>query len=125
MSKNRELDGGAHSREVADCPVGDPADCPIPRERRVDDPWRNSVTERMDAFERRLAENTTLTQAIKANTDEIVEFFLAGKGFFTVVRSVGTVAKWIATIAAGLGIAYGVVKFGIGQILADMGVTKR
>lgn len=107
------------------CPAGDPADCPIPHERRADDPWRHSVTERMDAFDKRLAENTVLTQNIKANTDEIVDFFLAGKGFFQVAAAVGSLAKWIAIIAAATGIAYGIVKFGIGQLLADMGIAKK
>ncbi len=106
-----------------DCPVGSPDNCPL--ERRKDDPWRHGVTERMDGFDKRLAENTTLTQAIKANTDEIVEFFQAGKGFFAVVRGVGAVARWLAIIAGACGIAYGIVEFGIGQILADMGITKK
>lgn len=101
-----------------DCPAGDPAYCPIPHERRADDHWRSDVTARMENFDRRLAE-------IKANTDEIVQFFQAGMGFFIVVRSVGALAKWVAAIAAGAGIAYGVVRFGIGEILADMGITRK
>ncbi len=112
-------------RAAPPCPVGDPADCPIPHERRADDHWRRQVTDRMDAFEARLAENTSVTHAIKTNTDEIIEFFQAGKGFFVVVRSVGALARWVAIIAAAAGIAYGVVKFGIGQILADMGITRK
>lgn len=106
-----------------DCPAGSPENCPI--DRRRDDPWRHTVTERMDAFDRRLAENTSLTAAIKANTDEIVAFFQAGKGFFTIVRGVGAIARWLAIIAAACGIAYGIVKFGIGQILSDLGVTRK
>lgn len=105
------------------CPAGDPAHCPVPHDRRADDGWRHEVTARMDNFERRLAENTAVTHAIKSNTDEIIEFFQAGKGFFVVVRSVGALARWVAIIAAAAGIAYAVVKFGIGQILADMGIT--
>lgn len=93
-------------------------------QRRSDDVRIAELSQRIAKVEAGLANNTTLTEAVKRNTDEIVEFFQAGKGFFTVVRSVGTMAKWIATIAAGLGIAYGIVKFGIGQILADMGIRK-
>jgi len=95
-----------------------------PKDRRADDSWRALVTERIDSLEKQIAANTTLTEAIKSNTDEIVEFFQAGKGFFTVVRAVGSVARWIAIIAAAAGIAYGIVKFGLGQLLADLGVTK-
>lgn len=91
----------------------------------------DALSARMDSLERQIVENTAITQhnstvieAIKANTDEIVEFFQAGKGFFTVVRAVGSVARWIAIIAAAAGIAYGIVKFGLGQLLADLGVTK-
>lgn len=83
------------------------------RERRSYDPWRAQVTERLDSFDDQI-------KAIKANTDDIVEFFEAGRGFFVVVRSVGAFAKWLAAIAAGLGIAYAVLKFGIGQVIADL-----
>ena len=72
----------------------------------------------------RLAALEADVKAIKNNTDEIVAFFEAGKGFFTVVRAVGGVAKWVAIIAAACGIAWGVLKFGLGQLLADIGVKK-
>lgn len=92
----------------------------------------DALTARMDSLDKRIEENTAITQhnstvieAIKTNTDEIVEFFQAGKGFFTVVRAVGSVARWVAIIAAASGIAYGIVKFGLGQLLADLGVTKK
>lgn len=86
-------------------------------DRRIDDAWRDQVTERLDSFDRQFA-------AIKQNTDEIVEFFQAGKGFFAVVRVVGSAARWLAIIAAASGIAYGIVKFGLGQLLADIGIKK-
>lgn len=101
-------------------------------QRRKDDVRIDALTARMDSLDKRIEENTAITQhnstvieAIKTNTDEIVEFFQAGKGFFTVVRAVGSVARWVAIIAAAFGIAYGIVKFGIGQLLADLGVTKK
>lgn len=95
--------------------------------RRIDDTWREEVGRRMDDLAAQLAANTTVTKenstmisAVKQNTDEIVAFFQAGKGFFVVVRSVGTLAKWIAYIAAASGLAWGVAKFGIAQIIADI-----
>lgn len=94
-------------------------------ERRVNDPWRAQVAARIDALEQRLAENTEHLHAIKANTEEIVQFFQSGKGFFRVVRGVGAAARVVAYIAAAAGIAYGVVKFGVGQILADIGLPRK
>lgn len=91
-----------------------------PKDRRADDSWRSLVTERIDSLEKQIAANTTITEAIKSNTDEIVEFFQAGKGFFVVVRSVGALAKWIAYIAAAAGLAWGIAKFGIAQVIADL-----
>lgn len=113
-------DSSAHASSVADpeCPAGSPDNCPL--ERRKDDPWRHSVTERMDAFDRRLAENTTLTAAIKTNTDEIVRFFEAGKGFFQVVRAVGMVAKWVTTFGAALIIVWLVFKYGVTEVIDNV-----
>lgn len=93
-------------------------------ERRINCPWRAQVASRIDALESRLAENTALTHAIKQNTDEIVEFFQSGKGFFRVVRGVGTAARVVGYIAGAAGILWAVTKFGIGQLLADMGIKK-
>lgn len=97
-----------------DCPAGGPEDCPL--ERRKDDPWRHAITERMDAFDRTMAENTAITKLIKANTEEIVAFFEAGKGFFQVVRFVGTVAKWVTTVAAALVVFWFVFRHGVTDI---------
>lgn len=62
---------------------------------------------RVDELEEQLVRNSDMTQAnsvmiekIQKNTDEIVEFFTAGKGFFTVAKYVGVIAKWVTTIAA-------------------------
>lgn len=93
-------------------------------ERRVNDPCQQ-VSARIDALEHRIAENTELTHAIKANTEQIVLFFEAGKGFFQVVRGVGNAARVVAYIATALGITWAVAKFGIGEILADLGMTKK
>lgn len=94
-------------------------------ERRANDPWRATVTARIDALEHRLAENTELTHAIKENTEQIVRFFEAGKGFFQVVRGVGNAARVVAYIAAAAGITWAVAKFGVAQILDDIGITKK
>jgi len=69
---------------------------------------------------------TKISEARKAGygDDEIVQFFEAGKGFFTVVRTVGSAAKWVAIVAAACGIAWGVLKFGVGQLMADIGIKK-
>lgn len=99
-----------------ECPVGSPDNCPL--ERRRDDPWRHSVTERMDGFDRRLAENTVLTAAIKTNTDDIVAFFEAGRGFFQVVRIVGTVAKWVTTVAAAFVVFWFIFKHGVADVIS-------
>lgn len=101
-----------------ECPAGTPENCPI--ERRRDDPWRHSVTERMDGFDRRLAENTALTAAVKTNTDDIVAFFEAGRGFFQVVRVVGTVAKWVTTVSAAIVVFWFVFKMGVSDIIAGI-----
>lgn len=82
------------------------------------------VTSRIDALEHRLAENTEHLHAIKANTEEIVLFFQNGRGFFRVVRGVGTAARVIGYIAGAAGIIWAVTKFGIGQLLADIGIKK-
>lgn len=100
------------------CPVGDPADCPIPHERRKKDPWRAEVTERMDSLDRQIA-------AVKANTEEIVEAFNAVQGFFSVMRVVGGAARWLAIIAAAAGIAWAVAKFGMRELLIDIGISKK
>lgn len=99
--------------DPSNCPVGDPADCPIPHERRADDPWRHSVTERIDAIDEQIA-------AIRKNTDEIVEFFQNGKGFFRVVKWVGLCAKWLTTVAAGLVLLWALAKFGVSSAIEDM-----
>lgn len=101
-----------------ECPVGSPDNCPL--ERREDDPWRHAVTVRMDGFDGRLAENTALTHAIKKNTDEIVAFFEAGKGFFQVVRGVGIFAKWVTTIGAAIVIFWLVFKYGVTEIIENV-----
>lgn len=110
-----------------DCPAGDPAHCPIVPNRRHEDPRWSKIHDRMEGFEaamrdqaKALAENTTVTNAIKANTDEIVAFFQAGKGFFTVVRAVGIAAKWITSIAAAAVLLWALFKYGVGNAFNDI-----
>ena len=89
-------------------------------ERRVDDTWRREVNARMDVLESQLAANTMLTQRVAANTDEIVQFFEAGKGFFRVVRWTGTAAKWVSSVAAAAVIVWALVKFGVSEAVHDV-----
>ena len=88
-----------------------PQDCPIiNREmRRADDPWRADITQSIDLLKSQhkslsddLARNTETTNTIKANTDEIVEFFKAAKGFFVVAGYFGKVMKWAGAVAAAV-----------------------
>ena len=81
-------------------------------DRRKNDPWLDEIGERIAVLEERIDE-------IKANTDEIVLFFKNGKGFFAVASGVGTFAKWIATIGAGVVIVWGVIEYGIAQAIKD------
>lgn len=92
-----------------ECPVGSPDNCPL--EPRKDDPWRHQVTERIDAIDGQIA-------VIRKNTEQIVAFFEAGKGFFQVVRLVGIVAKWVTTVAAAIVVFWFVFKMGVSDILA-------
>lgn len=73
---------------------------------------------RMDAMDAKI-------EAIHKNTDEIVEFFKSGKGFFRVVRGVGFIAKWIATVAAGVLVLWALAKLGVAHILDDAAIGKR
>ena len=70
--------------------------------RRADDPWRADITQRMNVLETTLAQNTATTNEIKSNTDEIVQFFKAGKGFFTMMGYFGKVLKWCGAVAAAV-----------------------
>ena len=77
--------------------------------RRAEDPWRADITQSIDLLKAQHSEiraavdqNTIITNDIKANTEEIIEFFKAGKGFFKIAGYAGTVAKWVTAIAAAI-----------------------
>jgi hypothetical protein len=77
--------------------------------RRADDPWRADITQSIDLLKsqhneirKAVDENTIITNTIKANTDEIIEFFKAGKGFFKIAGYAGTIAKWLGAVAAAV-----------------------
>ena len=98
-----------------------PEDCPIiEREtRRHDDPWRADITQQMQAMSQQhtqlkkaVEDNTSITKEIQANTKDIVEFFEAGKGFFTMASYVGMLAKWVTAVAAAIVAVWAAVKWG-------------
>lgn len=110
-----------------DCPAGDPADCPLEPNRRRDDPRWAQIHERMESFDKAMRDqaealkaNTTLTQEVKKNTEQIVDFFNAGRGFFTVVRFLGFVAVWITKVAAAAGIVWVLWKYGVSAALDEI-----
>lgn len=91
-----------------------------PIERRKNDPWRADITQRMQAMESghqemkvTLNKNTEMTADVHAKTSEIVEFFGAAKGAFTVLGWLGKIAKWVTAIAAAAGVVWALLKTGL------------
>lgn len=74
--------------------------------------WRELTTARLDSLETAVTKNTGITAEIKKNTDDIVEFFEAGKGFFKVASYIGKIAKWVAAVAAAIGAIYAAMHIG-------------
>lgn len=107
--------------DPAECPVGDPAACPVPRERRVDDHRWAVMEARMDTFEGALRANTELTRQVKANTDNIVTLFESGRAFFRVMGMVGGFAKWLTKVAAGMAILWVIFRYGVMEAILDLG----
>lgn len=60
--------------------------------------WRQAVGRRLDDFESRLEENTTLTKRIDTNTADMVELFNSWKGAMKVLDVLGRVAKPLLAI---------------------------
>lgn len=88
--------------KITDCPM-------IQGDRRRDDTRWFEITADISTLKAQHAEirkavdeNTAITSEIKANTDEIIEFFKAGKGFFKIAGYAGTVAKWLGAVAAAV-----------------------
>lgn len=81
----------------------------IQGERRRDDNRWQEITQDISTLKaqhgeirKAVDENTVITNDIKKNTEEIIEFFKAGKGFFKIAGYAGTVAKWVTAIAAAI-----------------------
>lgn len=88
----------------AQCPPGlDPSVCEFAR--RADDEWRQWATSHITQLD-------TKVDTLVKNTGDIIDFFNAGKGFFVIVRWVGTLAKYLTYIGAVLGALWAFVKFG-------------
>ena len=61
---------------------------------------------RMDGLDAAIKENTAITEGIKADTAEIVDFFSSMKGAFHVLNWIGALAKplsYIAMLASAVG----------------------
>lgn len=58
-----------------------------------------SLQARVETVEQAVANNTAITESIKADTGEIVEAWKSAKGGFKVLEILGKVAKPIAAIA--------------------------
>lgn len=59
-----------------------------------------------------IAENTALTKSVFANTSEIVVFFKDLKSGIKLLSYLGSVAKWLAIIAAGAAVIVTIFKTG-------------
>ena len=85
----------------------------IEGDRRRDDKRWYEITQSIDLLQIQHTEiraavdqNTVITNDIKNNTEEIIEFFKAGKGFFTSIGYIAKFAKWLTAIAAAVGVAW-------------------
>lgn len=81
----------------------------IEGERRRDDRRWYEITQSIDLLKTQHGEirsavdqNTVITNEIKTNTDEIITFFKAAKGFFIMAGYFGKVAKWFGAVAAAV-----------------------
>jgi len=87
--------------------------------RRSDDPWRADITQSINLLKSQHSEiraavdqNTIITNDIKANTEEIIEFFKAGKGFFITLSYLGKAAKWVTAISGAIAVAWAAFHLG-------------
>jgi hypothetical protein len=71
-----------------------------------DDQWKRSIAIRMDAFERQLTDNTTLTNEVHENTKALVDIFKSWQGAMKVLEFLGKVAKPLAAIGAFLALYF-------------------
>ena len=61
---------------------------------------------RQDGLKSAIDANSAMTLDIKKNTDDIVEFFVAAQGTFKVLKAMGTVAKWMTTVAGAFALVW-------------------
>lgn len=69
-------------------------------DRRADDKRIGALEQRCAGIECALAENTKMTQAVKADTAAIVEAWTAVSGGLKVLGWCGTIAKWVGAVGA-------------------------
>ncbi len=67
------------------------------------DGWRRTISIRMDAFDRQLADNTKATEEVKKNTAEMLAVFDSWKGAMKALEMIGRIAKPLAYITSFLG----------------------
>jgi hypothetical protein len=73
---------------------------------------RDAISTRIDTLESRVAENTALTQEIKADTAEFLAIFRSMRGGAEVLVWVGGLVKWAAGIGAAVAAVYFAFKNG-------------
>lgn len=78
----------------------------------------------MELVEAQIAANTMLTEAVKADTAELVAFFQSAKGFLRFGRMLGGAAKWLTQIAAGAVILWVVFRYGVAEAIRALGGGK-
>lgn len=91
-------------------------------DRRFADPdlWRANICRqlkegaaRMDAMQVEIEANTQVTLALKDDTGELLDILNACRGGLKVLGWIGTAAKWLAGVAAAVGILYGLLHGGL------------
>jgi len=63
-----------------------------------------------ESFRQALEKNTVLTAQVKQNTDDIVDFFTSAKGTLRALGALGTIAKWLTSVAAAFALIWLAIK---------------
>ena len=93
-------------------------------DRRAEDHRLDELSRRVETIESQIAANTMLTEAVKADTAELVAFFQSAKGFLRFGRMLGGAAKWMTQVAAAAVILWVVFRYGVAEALRAIGGGK-